>query len=66
MCGLFFASGKVEKKAVSYLVSEPFFYSNITGNEYLSLFKNNHFDTRKWNELIHLPLDQKANFLLTS
>ncbi len=49
---------KITKKAVSYLVTEPYFYSNITGNEYLSLFKNNHFNTKKWNELFHLPLDQ--------
>lgn len=49
---------KVTKKEVSYLVTEPFFYSNITGNEYLSLFRNNNFDTNKWNELFLLPLDQ--------
>lgn len=49
---------KLTKKAASYLVTEPYFYSNITGNEYLSLFKNNHFDTKKWNELFLLPLDQ--------
>jgi ABC-2 type transport system ATP-binding protein len=49
---------KITKKAVSFLVTEPYFYSNITGNEYLSLFKNNHFDTKKWNELFLLPLDQ--------
>ncbi len=49
---------KITKKVISYLVTEPFFYSNITGNEYLSLFKNNSFDTNKWNELFHLPLNQ--------
>lgn len=49
---------KITKKAVSYLVTEPYFYSNITGNEYLSLFKNNNFDIKKWNELFLLPLDQ--------
>jgi len=49
---------KLTKKAASYLVTEPYFYSNITGNEYLSLFKNNHFDTKKWDELFLLPLDQ--------
>ncbi|HZJ74294.1 MAG TPA: ATP-binding cassette domain-containing protein [Perlabentimonas sp.] len=49
---------KVTKKVISYLVTEPFFYSNITGNEYLSLFKNSSFDTNKWNELFHLPLNQ--------
>ena len=49
---------KVTKKMISYLVTEPFFYSNITGNEYLGLFKNINFDTNRWNELFHLPLDQ--------
>ena len=49
---------KITKRVISYLVTEPFFYSNITGNEYLSLFKNSSFDTIKWNELFHLPLNQ--------
>ncbi|MDD2196028.1 MAG: ATP-binding cassette domain-containing protein [Bacteroidales bacterium] len=49
---------KLTKKVISYLVTEPFFYSNITGNEYLSLFKNSSFDTNRWNELFLLPLDQ--------
>lgn len=49
---------KLTKKDVSYLVTEPFFYSNITGDEYLSLFRNNSFNTQKWSELFHLPLDQ--------
>lgn len=49
---------KLTKKDVSYLVTEPYFYSNITGDEYLSLFKNNNFNTLKWNELFHLPLHQ--------
>ena len=49
---------KVTKKVISYLVTEPFFYSNITGNEYLRLFKNSDFDTNKWNELFLLPLNQ--------
>ena len=35
-----------------------YFYSNITGNEYLSLFKNSNFNTSKWNELFQLPLNQ--------
>ncbi len=46
------------KKDTSYLVTENFFYSNITGREYLSLFKNQKFDTDKWNGLFSLPLDQ--------
>ena len=46
------------KKDISYLVTENFFYSNITGREYLSLFKSQTFDSDKWNGLFSLPLDQ--------
>jgi len=46
------------KKQMSYLVTENFFYSNITGREYLGLFINQAFDEDKWNQLILLPLDQ--------
>lgn len=49
---------KLTKNEISYLVAEPYFYSNITGNEYLSLFKNKDFNTNKWNELFLLPLEQ--------
>ncbi len=45
------------KKDVSFLETENFFYSNITGREYLSLFINNSFDIEKWNKLFSLPLD---------
>ena len=48
---------RLNKKDVSYLVTDNFFYSNITGREYLSLFKNKAFETDKWNKLFSLPLD---------
>ena len=48
---------KINKKEISFLVSENYFYSNITGREYLSLFKNHHYDLDKWNLLFLLPLD---------
>ena len=48
---------KANKKDISYLVTENYFYSNITGREYLQLFKNKDFLTEKWNELFLLPLD---------
>lgn len=47
----------VSKKDISYLPTENFFYSNITGYEYLSLFKNTEFDVDDWNKLFLLPLD---------
>ena len=49
---------KITKKDVSLLPTENFFYSNITGKEYLSLFKNPGFETQKWNKLFSLPLEQ--------
>ncbi|HEY9114832.1 MAG TPA: ATP-binding cassette domain-containing protein [Bacteroidales bacterium] len=49
---------KATKKHFSYLVTENYFYSNITGREYLQLFKNKDFLTGKWNELFLLPLDE--------
>lgn len=48
---------EITKKEVAYLVTENYFYSNITGNEYLKLFKNINFDVLQWNELFNLPLD---------
>ena len=48
---------KINKKTVAYLVTENFFYSNITGREYLNLFKNKAFDIEQWNMLFSLPLD---------
>jgi ABC-2 type transport system ATP-binding protein len=55
---IFCDGGKLTKKQITYLVTENFFYSNITGREYLSLFKNHLFDEHKWNKLFLLPLDQ--------
>ncbi len=48
----------ITKREIAYLVTENFFYSNITGREYLSLFKNKQFNDDKWNELFLLPLNQ--------
>jgi ABC-2 type transport system ATP-binding protein len=48
---------KINKKDVSFLETENYFYSNITGREYLGLFKNKNFDHDKWNKLFLLPLD---------
>ena len=49
---------KVAKKHISYLPAENFFYSYITGREYLKIFKADNFDENKWNKLFLLPLDQ--------
>ena len=52
-----FNDRKINKKEVSFLETENYFYSNITGREYLSLFKNPDYDSDKWNQLFLLPLD---------
>ena len=52
------AGQKITKRDISYLTTENYFYSNITGREYIGLFRNAHFDLDKWNELFSLPLDE--------
>ncbi len=53
-----FNNEELNKKSVSYLVTENFFYSNVTGREYLNLFKNEAFNIDVWNQLFSLPLDK--------
>ncbi len=53
-----FGNKEINKKSVAYLVTENFFYSNITGKEYLSLFKNKEFDIDRWNKLFSMPLNK--------
>ncbi|MFA8450881.1 MAG: ATP-binding cassette domain-containing protein [Bacteroidales bacterium] len=45
------------KKKIAYLPTENYFYSNITGKEYLALFENSDFDLDNWNRLFKLQLD---------
>ncbi len=53
-----FNNEKLTKKIISFLPTENYFYPNITGREYLNIFKNKDFDTEKWNKLFALPLDK--------
>ena len=48
------------KKDMAYLETNNFFYSYLSGREYLSLFKRQHpaFDIDGWNQLFDLPLDR--------
>lgn len=48
---------RVTKKITGYLETENFFYSNITGSEYLNIFNNRNFDIKAWNDLFKLPLN---------
>ncbi len=49
---------ELSKKNMAYLSADSYFYSNITGSEYLALFRNAGFDIEKWNQLFSLPLNQ--------
>lgn len=53
-----FKDAPIGKKDIGYLETNNYFYSRITGMEYLSLFciKNKSFKIEKWNNLFHLPL----------
>jgi ABC-2 type transport system ATP-binding protein len=55
-----FDGGILNRKQVAYLRSQNFFYSRITGREYLELFrqKNSGFDVERWREIFRLPLDE--------
>ena len=49
----------LERKDIAYLEAENYFYSYITGKEYLFLFPGNEtFDIDNWQQLFSLPLDE--------
>ena len=54
-----FQSQPISYHKIGYLESNSFFYSRITGNEYLKLFSatNTQYDIQKLNELTRVPLD---------
>jgi ABC-2 type transport system ATP-binding protein len=49
----------LKRTQIAYLPAENFFYSNITGRDYLELFhrRNLNFDIELWREIFDLPLD---------
>ena len=51
-------NNKLQKKNIAYLETVNYFYPNITGEEYLSLFINQNFDIKEWNKLFGLPLNK--------
>ena len=53
-----FHTEHLSKKHISFLPTENYFFPNITGNEYLALFKKEGFDLHGWNGLFDLPLDR--------
>ena len=50
----------ISRKQTSFLETQNYFYSNITGREYLQLFPtdNPSFDLQAWESLLRLPLDE--------
>jgi len=54
---ILFNSEKISKNQIAFLETDNYFYSNITGNEYMSLFKNDRFNVPEWNQLFDLPLN---------
>jgi ABC-2 type transport system ATP-binding protein len=50
---------------IAYLEAENFFYTNITGLEYLQIFSNDLSDLPTWNELLQLPLDDLVEYYST-
>ncbi len=50
----------LQRRELAFMETDNFFYSNITGREYLGLFKtpSEASGTDEWNQLFRLPLDQ--------
>lgn len=50
----------LQKKDIALLETQNYFYSGITGREYLKLFKlhNSSFNIEVWQDLFRLPLDE--------
>ncbi len=51
---------KLHYSDVAYLETNNYFFPDITGREYLSVFlqKNSRFKLEVWTEIMHLPLDE--------
>ncbi len=56
---ILYNSSDIKRNKISYLETENFYYSNITGKEYLSLFQSSFmdYDVNEWNRVFKLPLD---------
>ena len=54
-----FNENTITNKDIAYLETNNFFYSRLTGNEYLKIFKqtNPNFDLNSLQEYLKLPLD---------
>jgi ABC-2 type transport system ATP-binding protein len=50
----------IKRSEVSFLETQNFFYSNLTGREFLSIFPNpkEEFNADAWKDLLDLPIDE--------
>ena len=50
----------IERKDISFLETQNFFYANLTGREFLSIFPNpkSLYDEDGWKDLLDLPIDE--------
>jgi ABC-2 type transport system ATP-binding protein len=57
---ILFKGNNIKRSDVEFLETENYFYSNITGNEYLKIFSasNKDFSLNAFQELFKLPLDE--------
>jgi ABC-2 type transport system ATP-binding protein len=55
----------LKRMDIGYLEAENFFYSNITGSEFLDLFTDDMTDIPAWNKLLFLPLDELVEYYST-
>lgn len=55
-----FAGREIKLSDIGYLETANYFYSKITGREYLNIIKWKHpdFNIEKWNSIFELPLDE--------
>jgi len=55
-----FAGSEIKLSDIGYLETANYFYSKITGREYLNIIKWKHsdFNIEKWNSIFELPLDE--------
>lgn len=57
---ILFEEKEITRNDIAYLETVNFFFSNITGKEYLDIFPitNKNFNLKNFNELLKLPLDE--------
>jgi len=55
-----FENRQIKLSDIAYLETANYFYSKITGQEYLNIIKLKHqnFDIEKWNSIFELPLNE--------